>query len=84
MVTEADWSGWTEDQLRPYFDVVFEAFGPERLLFGSDWPVCLLAASYERWAEIVERAIAQFTPDEQALIWAGTARRVYRLDDAGV
>src|SRR5262245_692918 len=47
MVTEADWSSWTVDDLRPYYDVVLEAFGPSRLLFGSDWPVCTLAASYD-------------------------------------
>ena len=47
MVTEADWAAWSVDDLRPYAEVVLDAFGPERVLFGSDWPVCLLAASYE-------------------------------------
>jgi L-fuconolactonase len=48
MVTEADHSGWKEEQLRPYFDTVIEAFGPKRLMFGTDWPVCLVAADYIR------------------------------------
>jgi L-fuconolactonase len=47
MVTEADWSTWTPADLRPYVDRVIEVFGPERLMFGSDWPVCLLAAPYD-------------------------------------
>ena len=51
MVTEADWIGWSEDQLRPYVHAVLEAFGPRRLMFGSDWPVCLVASSYAGWME---------------------------------
>ena len=54
MVTEADHAGWTYDQLTPYMDVAFEAFGPRRLMFGSDWPVCTLAAPYERVHEVFE------------------------------
>jgi L-fuconolactonase len=79
MITEADWSNWTIDQLRRYFDVVLSAFGPERILFGSDWPVCLVAGSYQRWVDIVADLIGGLPPGEQAQIWAGTARTVYKL-----
>ncbi len=79
MVTEADYTHWTEDQLKPYFDVVISAFSPRRLMFGSDWPVCLVAVSYRRWLEVVERAIATLSADERARIWSGTAREAYRL-----
>lgn len=80
MMTEADWASWTEAQLRPYFDVVLNAFGPGRLMFGSDWPVCLLAGSYERWTEIVAGMIRDLSWEQQARIWAGTARKVYKLN----
>lgn len=81
MVTEADWQGWRRDDFRPYLEVVLEAFGPERLLFGSDWPVCLLAAEYADVAGIVEDFVAGLTADEQRAIWGGTARRVYGLHE---
>ena len=55
MVTEADHAAWTYDQLTPYMDVAFEAFGPRRLMFGSDWPVCTLAAPYVRVHEVFSR-----------------------------
>jgi L-fucono-1,5-lactonase len=79
MVTEADWQNWTPEQLRPYFDVVLQAFGPRRLMFGSDWPVCLVAASYQKWVTTVTSAIAKLTADEQARIWGGTAVEAYGL-----
>ena len=79
LVTEADWQRWTPEMLQPYFDVVLEAFGPERLLFGSDWPVALLASSYERWVKTVETWMAALTEDERAAICGGTAARVYSL-----
>jgi L-fuconolactonase len=81
MVTEADWAGWRSEDLRPYLDVVFEAFGPGRLLFGSDWPVCLLAAKYADVVGVVEDYAAQLGEDERAAIFGGNARRFYRLDD---
>ncbi len=81
MVTEANWSGWTEEQLRPYLDTVLEAFGPSRLMFGSDWPVCLVACDYLRWHQAAARSIERLSPDEQAQILGGTAARAYRLDD---
>lgn len=79
MVTEADWPSWTEEQLKPYFNVVLEAFGPKRLMFGSDWPVCLLATTYQHWVQTVSKLIDTLSADEQARIWAETAREAYRL-----
>lgn len=79
MVTEADFQHWTPKQLHPYFEVVMEAFGPYRLMFGSDWPVCLVATNYKSWAKLVRKNIAAFSPEEQALIMGGNAQRVYGL-----
>ena len=80
MVTEADYTSWKEEDLVPYFDTVLEAFGPSRLLFGSDWPVCLAAASYGTWISLVRRQIARLADSEQSAILGGTAARVYRID----
>jgi L-fuconolactonase len=79
MATEADWGSWTEEDLRPYMDVVLSVFGPERLMFGSDWPVILLASPYRRWADAVAGAISRLSDAEQARIMGGTAREAYRL-----
>jgi len=79
MVTEADWRSWTPADLNPYVDVVLEAFGPERLMFGSDWPVCLLAADYSEVVDAVEEVATTLTPAERADIFGGTARRFYGL-----
>lgn len=79
LVTEANWERWTPDDLRPYFDVVLEAFGPERLMFGSDWPVALLASGYQRWVETVEGWTAELSASEREAVWGGTAVRVYSL-----
>jgi L-fuconolactonase len=79
LVTEADHQHWTEDELRPYMDVVLEAFSPKRVMFGSDWPVCLVAVQYREWVKIVERAISGLSPAEQERVWSGTAREAYRL-----
>jgi len=82
VVTEADWNRWTEEQIRPYLDTVLEVFGPSRLMFGSDWPVCLLACDYARWLAIVRRAIEKLTAGEQDRILGGTAIEAYRLEAA--
>jgi L-fuconolactonase len=74
LVTEADWKGWTPDQLRPYIERVLEWFGRERCMFGSDWPVCLLAASYER---VVDAVAAVVGDDEN--VFGAVAEKVYRL-----
>jgi L-fuconolactonase len=79
MVTEADYKTWTEDQLRPYLETVLDAFGPERLMFGSDWPVCLVACGYERWVNLVRRFMRALSLNEQAMIMGRNALIVYDL-----
>lgn len=79
MVTEADWRGWSHRELRPYFDTVLEAFTPERLMFGSDWPVVTLACSYPIWFDTVRVATAQLSRDERDWIFAKTAIAAYGL-----
>jgi L-fuconolactonase len=79
MVTEADWRHWKKEDFRPYLDVVFGAFGPARLMFGSDWPVCLLAASYQQVLEIVEDYVQGCAADIKGKIFGGNAAQFYRL-----
>jgi L-fuconolactonase len=79
VVTEAG-PEWTEQDLRPYIDTAIEAFTPQRLMFGSDWPVCLLRCKYGRWVEVIENSISQLTASERDRIWAGTAREAYGLE----
>ncbi|MET8955806.1 amidohydrolase family protein [Streptomyces sp. NPDC004393] len=79
MVTEADWATWTPADVRPYADIVLDAFGPERIMFGSDWPVCTLAASYGEVLRTAERLTLGLGADDRAQVFEGTARRVYRL-----
>ncbi|WP_051855079.1 amidohydrolase family protein [Streptomyces sp. NRRL B-1347] len=81
LVTEADWATWTTADLRPYADTALEAFGPGRLMFGSDWPVCGLAASYGQVVDTARELTAGLTGAERARVFAGTARRVYGLPD---
>ncbi|MFD5002389.1 amidohydrolase family protein [Streptomyces mutabilis] len=83
MVTEADRTSWTVDDLRPYADTVIEAFGPRRLMFGSDWPVCTLAAGYGDVVRSARELTASLTEAERAEVWSGTARRVYRMTGSG-
>ncbi|UCM86728.1 amidohydrolase family protein [Streptomyces marincola] len=79
LVTEADWERWRVADLRPYADHALTAFGPRRLMFGSDWPVCLPAASYARVAETAGELLAGLGGTERAEVFGGTAERVYRL-----
>ncbi|MFI2362481.1 amidohydrolase family protein [Promicromonospora sp. NPDC019610] len=79
LVTEASWAHWSVDGLRPAVDHALAALGPERLMFGSDWPVSLLAARYDRWVDTLTDLLAGLTPAEQDAIWHGTARRAYGL-----
>lgn len=80
MVTEADWVGWQPADLAPYLDVVCDAFGPERLMIGSDWPVCTLAGDYARVMGLALDEIGRrYSPIEQASICGGNAMRIYRL-----
>ena len=83
LATEAAWGGWTEEQFLPYLDAVLEAFGPDRLMFGSDWPVSLPAVGYGRWVEIVRRYVSTLAPGERRRILSGTAIETYGLDPAG-
>jgi predicted TIM-barrel fold metal-dependent hydrolase len=77
LVTEASWPIWTPNDLRPAVEIALEAFGPNRLMFGSDWPVCLLASDYQRWVATAEDLLATTSPAERAEIFGGTARRIY-------
>ena len=79
LVTEADWGAWTVDELRPYVDHALAVFGPGRLLFGSDWPVCLLAASYEAVVSAATALTDGLSGAERAQLFGGTAEDVYRL-----
>jgi L-fuconolactonase len=79
MVTEADWKNWKKEDFRPYLDTIVETFGTSRLLFGSDWPVCLVAASYAEMLGIVEDYFSAFSKEEQAAIFGGNAATFYNL-----
>jgi L-fuconolactonase len=80
MVTEADWQAWQPADFQPYLDVVFEAFGPERIMFGSDWPVCTVAASYAAVVGIVADYVQPLSQAEQASVWGETAKKFYGLE----
>jgi L-fuconolactonase len=82
MVTEADWNHWRPQDFKPYLDIVFEAFGPERLMFGSDWPVCLLAASYQQVLEIIEEYVEDQSASVKEKIFGGNTAQFYRLKKA--
>lgn len=79
MITEADYKTWTQAQLHPYLDLVFNAFGTNRILFGSDWPVCLVAGNYQQVKNIVINYIANFSADEKANIMGLNAIKFYNL-----
>lgn len=81
MVTEANWKGWKVDDLRPYVEHALEAFGPERLMFGTDWPVCLLAGSYREVHDALGDILSPLSETDKALIFGGTATRFYGLPD---
>lgn len=79
LVTEADWKNWKPADIFPYLDVVFEAFGPQRIMFGSDWPVCTLAGSYADVTSLVEEYSRQLSAQALAEVWGGTAVKAYNL-----
>ena len=79
LVTEADWSTWTPSDIRPYVDHALSVFGPDRLIFGTDWPVCTLAASYRRIVDLADQFIRELSPDEQAAVLGANATKVYSL-----
>lgn len=80
MVTEADWRNWTQADFKPYLDAVFEAFGPERVMFGSDWPVCLVASTYQSMKSIVESYVKQYYPAYFEQVFGLNAASFYRLN----
>jgi L-fuconolactonase len=77
LVTEADWGAWTAAQIEPYLEVAFGCFGAARLIAGSDWPVCTLAADYSRTMAVVRDYVARFTSAERDAVLGGNARTVY-------
>jgi L-fuconolactonase len=79
MVTEADWQHWTPEQIIPFLDIAFKAFGPDRLMIGSDWPVCLVAASYSRTIEVVTAYLRKLDPADSEAVLGGNAQRFWRL-----
>jgi L-fuconolactonase len=83
MVTEDSWSNWSLASLRPYLDTVVDAFGAHRLLAGSDWPVCLVAADYKQWWQLLRGYFASFSADERGDIFGATAARIYDLETEG-
>ncbi len=80
LVTEAA-PDWTVDDLRPYVDHLLNTFGPSRLIWGSDWPVCTLASSYERWLETTDLLLSQLSSSERDAVMGGNAARAYNLRD---
>jgi L-fuconolactonase len=79
MVTEDSWSHWSIESLRPYLDTVVNAFGADRLMAGSDWPVCLVASGYTQWWQVLRNYFADSSKDERADIFGATAARIYNL-----
>jgi len=79
MITEAQWQSWTLDDLKPYVDHVVKCFGYDRVMFGSDWPVCTLAGSYKRVKDALSQTLGSLSAEESAKVWGGTARHFYQL-----
>jgi L-fuconolactonase len=79
MTTEADYNNWTSEQIEPYMQLVLDSFGANRILFGSDWPVCLVAGNYTKTKELVTNFIAKLNSEEQAAIMGGNAIEFYNL-----
>lgn len=79
LFTEANWSNWNQETFKPYLDHVLNSFTPSRMMFGSDWPVCLLAASYADTISLMENFVGSFSISEQESFWSGTAKRAYKL-----
>ena len=79
MVTEADWTDWKPAHIKPYLDVVFKAFGTDRLMIGSDWPICTVVAPYKRVMGVVIDYISTLPEEEQLAILGGNAEKEYKL-----
>ncbi len=82
LVTEADWQNWRPEQITPCLDVALECFGPHRLMIGSDWPVCTLAASYSRTTDVIKDYLSRQTPKVREAVLGRTAQRFWRLPPA--
>jgi L-fuconolactonase len=79
LVTEADWQGWKPEELRPYLDVAFESFGAQRLMIGSDWPVCTVAASYAQVVNLAQDYMSSYTAEEREAVFGGNAANFWQL-----
>jgi len=79
LVTEADWQNWSKKDFFPYLDAAFEHFGPDRLMFGSDWPVCLVAANYTQVKTLIEEYVIPWGDEVRAKVFGANAVRFYRL-----
>lgn len=79
MVTEANWHSWKQEDYLPYIETVFEAFGAKRMMFGSDWPVCKLSASYEQVCNIADNYVSKLSVNEQEDFWGNNAATFYNL-----
>ncbi|MGN9908771.1 amidohydrolase family protein [Phytohabitans sp. LJ34] len=82
LATEAGWASWTPADLKPAVAHALDVFGPDRLMFGSDWPVCLLATTYQRWIDTLSELLVECDERQHDAIWRRTARRVYRLESS--
>jgi L-fuconolactonase len=80
LVTEADWQAWKPEDMRPYLDVAFECFGPNRLMIGSDWPVCTVAAPYSLVMDVVKNYISKYAAEERNAVLGGNAVKLWRLE----
>lgn len=80
VATEVHDAEWSVETIRPYWDVVLEAFGPSRLMHGSDWPVCLLKTDYRRWISAIEELAGKLSQNEQELFWSKSATKAYSLE----
>ena len=79
LVTEADWKKWSPADLFPYLEITLELFGPKRLLFGSDWPVCLVAGQYKEVLGVIESFAEQLSAHEKEALFGGTAQEFYKI-----
>ncbi|WP_163399548.1 amidohydrolase family protein [Flavobacterium fluviatile] len=81
MVTEADWNNWKPSDLKPYLDVIFENFSADKLMFGSDWPVCNVASDYSNLVKTLEDYLAAFSVEDQNKFWFKNVKSFYKLND---
>ena len=79
IITEADWVNWSAVDIYPYLDVIVDTFGTDRLVFGSDWPVCLVAGEYSRMKQLADQYFASYSSQEKEAIFGGNAERFYKL-----